>query len=70
VRTVEQNGQIASALYGKIIGGIGIDPRKVKVCGIGFTYYLNPTPNDRNMEYDVGKDLFKHLGEFDAPRAP
>jgi hypothetical protein len=68
VRTAEQSGNVTSALYGKISGGIGIDPRKAKVCGLGFTYYLNPNINDRNIEY--GSTLFKKLAFLETPRAP
>lgn len=68
VRTVEQNGKIVSALYGKINAGLGLSPGHSKTCKIQLYYYLNPTPNDRNMEY--GGTLFKNLSEFDVPRAP
>jgi hypothetical protein len=70
VRTVMAGDQVKSALYGKILGGIGIDPRNIKICELGFTYYLNPTPNDRNMEYDPNQDLFKNLDYMEIPRAP
>ncbi len=26
-----------------------------------FSYYLNPTPNDRNLEFDPEQNLFKKL---------
>jgi hypothetical protein len=57
VRTVKQGNQIVSALYGKITGGIGIGPNEGKNGYTGFTYYLNPTVNDRNMEWDPKKNL-------------
>ncbi len=31
---------------------------------VKFTYYFNPVPNDRNLEFDPGQNLFKNL-EFD-----
>lgn len=37
-----------SALYGKVYG----DFRVNELRGVSFTYYLNPTPNDRNLEFD------------------
>ncbi len=45
---------IESCLYGKIYGNIefGVDK-------INFTYYLNPTAGDRNVEFDPEKNLFK-----------
>lgn len=36
--------------YGKIYGDF-----------MEFTYYLNPTPNDRNIEFDPQKNLIKHF---------
>ena len=54
VRTKKDDeGNIVSALYGKIHGEIGW------LGAIKFTYYLNPTPNDRNLEFDGKNNLFK-----------
>lgn len=50
VRTkIDSKGQIASAHYGKIYGDF-----------LSFIYYFNPTANDRNVEFDVGKNLFRN----------
>jgi hypothetical protein len=47
VRTVlDEKGNVKSAFYGKIYGDF-----------MHFTYYLNPTPNDRNVEFDPGRNL-------------
>lgn len=70
VRTAESNGQIVSALYGKIDGGIILEPREAKLCKIWFLYYLNPTPLDRNMEFDLTKNLFANLKDEERPRDP
>lgn len=70
VRTVEQNGKIVSAHYGKIRGGIEIDPRWTSTCTVAFTYYFNPTPNDRNLEWDTKKNLFSGLSSMQTPRDP
>ena len=52
VRTeTNDKGEIISAHYGKIYGEFG---GRV-------TYYFNPTPNDRNVEFDPQKNLFKNL---------
>jgi hypothetical protein len=71
VRTVEQGGQIVSAHYGKIRGGIVVYPDsqsgKPK---ISLTYYFNPTPNDRNLEWDTKKNLFGGLTDMETPREP
>jgi hypothetical protein len=51
VRTkADKTGKIESANYVKIYGEI---PR--------FSYYFNPTANDRNLEFDPAKNLFKEL---------
>lgn len=48
VRTqTNELGQVTNAYYGKIYGRIDST----------FTYYLNPTPNDRNIEYDRKNNL-------------
>jgi hypothetical protein len=70
VRTVEQNGKIVSAHYGKIRGGIEIEPRETPTCTIIFTYYFNPTPNNRNLEWDMKKNLFSGLTDLESPREP
>ena len=58
VRTKKDDkGKIISALYGKIHGEIGWWQNGI----IRFTYYLNPTPNDRNVEFDPKKNLFNGL---------
>jgi hypothetical protein len=69
VRTVEQNGKIVSAHYGKIRGGIAVYPNDPKP-KIVFTYYFNPTPSDRNLEWDTKKNLFGGLTDMESPREP
>jgi hypothetical protein len=46
--------------YGKIHGPIRfwIEPPEAT---LSMTYYLNPTPNDRNLEFDPKKNLFTDL---------
>jgi hypothetical protein len=70
VRTVEQDGRIVSANYGKIGGGIEIEPRDSTTCMIVFTYYFNPTSQDRNLEWDPKSNLFGSLKRDETPRAP
>ena len=54
VRTkLDEHGNIISALYGKIYGDF-----------LQFTYYLNPTSNDRNIEFDPEKNLFGGRDRF------
>jgi hypothetical protein len=61
VRTIlDENGNVKSALYGKIYGDF-----------MQFRYYLNPTPNDRNIEFDPPHNLFSEHdrggANMDAP---
>jgi hypothetical protein len=59
VRTVlDDKGNIVSARYGKIYGPIEYGESDTNHGGIRFTYYLNPTPNDRNLEFDPARNLF------------
>ncbi len=62
----DDNGNIVSALYGKIYGDFQFDERG----RLTFTYYLNPTPNDRNVEFDPTKNLFKNLSSLEQVRIP
>ncbi len=60
VRT-QTNGSDGSigALYGKIEGDITYFGAGKRGSGLRFKYYLNPTPNDRNLEYDGTNNLFE-----------
>ena len=51
----DENGKIVDALYGKIHGDFQLRHSGA----LGFIYYLNPTPNDRNLEFDGKNNLFK-----------
>jgi hypothetical protein len=60
VRTVKDHeGNIVSAHYGKIYGDF-----------MQFSYYLNPTPNDRNIEFDPQQNLLGGLQSFETVSAP
>jgi len=60
VRTLlDENGKVKSALYGKIYGDF-----------MSFDYYLNPTPNDRNMEFDPKQNMMKNLKPLEGVEAP
>lgn len=62
VRTKKNGkGEIVSALYGKIYGPVDF-MISAQGMSVGFTYYLNPTSNDRNTEFDCRNYL--------APRDP
>jgi len=65
IRTIlDDDGNIVSALYGKIHGQIDTAGYIAKKCTLTFTYYLNPTPNDRNLEFDPDKNLFEGRDRF------
>ena len=49
----DASGNIESAYYGKIYGDFNIKDLE----GVEFLYYLNPTPNDRNLEWDMKNNL-------------
>jgi len=54
---VDSQGKLVRANYGKIYPPIkhGVDGGKAE---LSFTYYFNPIPNDRNLEFDPDKNLF------------
>lgn len=70
VRTVKKNGQIVSALYGKIVGDISFEVLDSPTADIVFRYYLNAEPNSRNMEFDTTRNLFKRLMEAEKIHRP
>ena len=64
----DEKGKITSAYYGKIYGDI--DFKKLvgvnieAVAAPSFRYYLNPTPNDRNLEWDMKTNLHTKSGKI------
>jgi hypothetical protein len=71
VRTVlDDEGAVKSALYGKIYDDFVLDPINSKTTWILFTYYLNPVPNSRNVEFDPHEDLFRNLPDQEQVSAP
>ena len=59
VRTVlDPSGKVVSTLYGKIHGDITWDTLNSRSDHLQFTYYLNPRPLDRNLEFDPKRNLF------------
>ncbi len=48
------DGSVASAHYTKIVGSLDYIHHL-----LSFTYYYNPTPNDRGLEMEPGKNVFK-----------
>jgi hypothetical protein len=63
IRTeLDEEGNVASALYGKIYGEFNRSG--------GFSFYVNPTPNDRNMEFDPRQNLFTGLPQEERVYEP
>ncbi len=70
VRTLEKDGKIVSAFYGKLSEGFQVGADSPTVCKFRLCYYLNPRPLDRNMEFDLKQNLFKNLPQNEQPRRP
>jgi len=71
VRSVTNTeGKIVSALYGKIRGRIGFGVSRHPTGVVLFTYYLNPTPNDRNLEFDPRMNLLHNLKSTEEVTEP
>ena len=60
----DKQGNIKSALYGKIYDDFDLS----SLDGVRFLYYLNPTPNDRNLEWDMKNNLCPKPGDIGNPR--
>jgi hypothetical protein len=56
---LDDSGNVVSARYGKIYGDF-----------MQFTYYLNPTPNDRDIEFDPKQNLIQGLQSFEQAKSP
>jgi hypothetical protein len=67
---LDDRGAVVSALYGKIYGHIEFFPASHKTATLRFTYYLNPTPNDHNIEFDPDRNLFTNIDRLEKPTAP
>lgn len=59
--------KIRSAIYGKMYGDFKIVGKKNVIKGVSFLYYLNPTPNDRNLEWDMTNNLCPKPGFIGNP---
>ena len=68
--TTNEAGVVTNAYYGKIHGDFDFGGAGTNGSSLVFTYYLNPTPNDRNLEFDPKKNLFKNLKSTEEVNAP
>ncbi len=60
----DEGGNVKSAYYGKIYGDFNIKD----IEGVSFLYYLNPSPNDRNLEWDMKHNLCSDPGDLSEPQ--
>lgn len=69
IRTIEKNGKIERAMYGKTRGHISFTAMESKTAKIYFTYYLNPDYT-RNLEFDPKRNLFGTLPDLERVTEP
>ncbi|MDF3131217.1 hypothetical protein P0Y35_18555 [Kiritimatiellaeota bacterium B1221] len=80
-RVVKEGDKIVSANYGKILEDIRFGPRHANLlvknpkkpysyATVSFTYYFNPKPNDRNLEFDPSQNLMKGLDVTEKVHQP
>ena len=61
IRTIIKDNTIISAHYCKVFPGIEIYGEFSDTPTMRFTYYCNPTPNERNVEFDLKRNLLTDL---------
>ena len=60
----DEQGNLKEAYYGKVYGDFQLRGTWKDGCdGVSFLYYLNPTPNDRNLEWDTKNNLCQKPGD-------
>ena len=62
----DAEGRVVSFHYAKVMTDFWLDPRG----RVSFTYYFNPTPNDRNLEFDTRRNLLPDQPNFYAVQNP
>jgi hypothetical protein len=73
VNTILNDEIVVTANYGKIEGDLFVSPyglEKGEVGWMKFTYYYNPIVNDRNIEFDLKRNLFTGLKGQDIITQP
>jgi hypothetical protein len=58
---IRSNGDTENSIYGKIHGNIEFSRFGYSNGAIRFSYYLNPSQDDTNIEFDPKRNLFKKL---------
>ena len=60
----DEHGKLKEAYYGKVYGDFHLRGIWKDGCdGVSFLYYLNSTPNDRNLEWDTKNNLCPKPGD-------
>jgi len=67
---VNEHDASISAHFTKLPHGFRVVGYLADLPTLIFTYYLNPTPNDRNMEFDPSRNLFKGLNSLEEVTEP
>lgn len=70
VRAAGDSSGITRGNYGKISGGLRLYGANSQTCILRFVYYFNPISQDRNLEWDIKKNLFTGLRREEVPVAP
>ena len=60
----DEKGNVVEGYYGKIYGDVVMGWSYLGVSRVGFLYYFNPTPNDRNLEWDMKTNLCDKPGNL------
>jgi len=66
----DKEGNIETAYYCKIFSGIELFGVLADKPSLKMTYYCNPSINDRNLEFNPRKNLFKNLKDEEKVSAP
>ena len=65
----DREGNLIEAYYGKVYGDFNLHGNwREGYNGVSFLYYLNPTPNDRNLEWDMKTNLCPNPGKIGQPQ--
>ena len=70
---LDEEGEIESCHYGKMIDAVSVATKSALPDTnpiVSFTYYFNPTPNDRNLEFEPKLNLFSDLDWNEEVSAP
>ena len=68
---LDDEGRVRSALHGKIVAAFDHRPfNPGPQFRLRFTCYLNPTPNDLNLEFDPSRNLIHNLAPWEEVQDP